>query len=188
MHPHDTSSMRNNNLLSKLEIFTERSLSRNITIAIVVAVTLISVLSLAIHLRVTSNSNQKQFDQKSRQQISYLKESLQLPLWNYDFESVKKLGQMMMTSDIISFLSIKDGKGNNAFAGGKPSGIDDVVENIDIVYRNRNVGSFEIRLTKKQYQSQQKGLIVAAFVTVLALCLSQSHRATGCLDAMLSRC
>ncbi|THB80894.1 MAG: PAS domain S-box protein, partial [Desulfobacteraceae bacterium] len=151
--------------------FFKRSLTRNLILIIGLAVTLILVSSLLIHLLLIARTNSQQFEHKKKELISNLTETLELPLWNYDTQSVQRLGQIMMTTDIVALLIIKDTKDRVLFSGRDAAPFNDRSVSFDIFYRDVHVGSFDIGLTDKTYRSAKQRLIMISLSTLGALIL-----------------
>ena len=152
-----------------LRVFGRRTLTLEITIIIVMVVILVSGSSLILNLRAVSQENEMQFIKKSNEYLSYLKESLELPLWTYDNASITKLAQMMMSNDIVSSLTIKDNKGNPIFTDKKQDEVEFAIKNESILYRGLAVGFLELGLTKRLYHKQQKRIVIVGMVTTLVV-------------------
>ena len=76
----------------RLRFFGRRSLTLDITVVIVLAVTLVSVISLGANLLIGTRENEQQFSRKSGEYLSFLKEGLEIPLWNFDSQAAMTQG------------------------------------------------------------------------------------------------
>lgn len=150
----------------------QHSLARKITLVMVMIVILVSVASLSFNWVIVSKDNEKEFIEKSDEYSSYLQESLELPLWNYDTLLIAKLGQMMMSNEIVTSLTIKNNDGDILFEAEKKDEADLIVKREQIVYRNRSVGSFQMGLSKRIYNENQIQIITIGSATVIAIILS----------------
>lgn len=146
-------------------------MARDITFFIVVAVILISVLSLAANLFFAARDNERHFEQKSAEYLSFLKEGLEIPLWNFELPTVAKLGEMMMANDIVASLIIKDSNGAVTFEGRKKSETVSVKKTANIQYRDVMVGSVELGLSKRLYREQQKSIFLVGLLTIIIVIL-----------------
>ena len=153
---------------SSLHFFKHRSLIWLLTLIIVIAVTLVTVISLAIHLFIASEESEKQFAKETSEHLLYLQASLEIPLWNYDTAATRKLGQMMMSRDMVVSLRIQDHKGNQLYADKKKNETDVVLRTGKVTYRNMAVGSVELGLTKRLYRKQQERIFIVGLLTILA--------------------
>ena len=147
----------------------QHSITRDITTVIVVIVVFVSILSLVVNLLIVTRENERQFLKKSNEYLSFLNKSLEIPLWNYNTEAVQKLGQMMMSNDIVSSLVIKDHTGIINFEDRKKNEVQSEIKTASIKYHGDVVGSVELGLTKRLYQAQLKHIIITGLYTILAL-------------------
>lgn len=146
-----------------------RSLVRDITLIIAAAVFFISVVSMAAIFLFLARANDKQFDQKSSDLISFLKESLEIPLWSFDTPMVTKLGEMMMTHDIVASLTIKDDDGHINFEARKEGDDISVVKTEKIEYQGNSIGSVELGLSRRSYNEHGKQTMLIALAAIIVL-------------------
>jgi PAS domain S-box-containing protein len=150
-------------------LFGRRTLTRDITLVIVVAVILVSAISLAANLFISSRESEQQLTQKADDYISFLIKSLEIPLWNFDFPAIANLGHMMMSNDTISSLVIRDHTGDIQFTDSKTSSAESVVHKASVEYNGRIVGEFEIGLSKAQFELQRKRILTIGLITILSV-------------------
>lgn len=155
-----------------LKIFSKCSLALNITSFIVIVVTIVSVLSLVLNLVIISGVNEHRFNRKSAEYLSFLQESLELPLWNYNTLAIAKLGKMMMANDIVSSLVILDENENTILTESKQDEVEFVARNESVYYRDLPVGSIKLGLTHKLYHQQQRHTIIVGLITISIVILS----------------
>ena len=153
-------------------MFSKCSLALNITSFIVIVVAIVSVLSLVLNLVIISGVNEHRFNRKSAEYLSFLKESLELPLWNYDTVAIAKLGKMMMSNDIVSSLVILDENENSIFSDSKQDEVEFIVRNESVNYRDLPVGSIKLGFTHKLYHQQQRHTIIVGLITISIVILS----------------
>ncbi len=154
-----------------LKLFGQRSLARDITLIIVVAVILVSALSMAANLFLVARENGQQFEQKSADYLSFLKESLEIPLWNFDTAAISKLGEMMMANEIVASLSVKDFRGVINFDALKKGEVVSVIKSTNIEHQGRFLGTLELGLSKRQYQQQQNRILRIGIITIFVVIL-----------------
>ncbi len=154
------------------EPFRRRSLVRDITLIVAAGAISISVISLVANFLFVARENNQQFHQKSSVLISFLNESLEIPLWSFDTTMVTKLGEMMMTHDIVASLTIKDNGGKIYFQSRKKSDDTSVIKREQITYQGKIIGALELGLSRKSYDEQQKKTVLIALVTVIVLSLN----------------
>ncbi len=171
----------------KFKLISKRSLSLNITIIIVLVVTLVSVAFLIFNLLIVSKNGEQQFNQKSSDYLSYLKKNLELPLSNIDRASIFKIGEMMMSNDIISSLVITDKYGDPIFDDRKRDETDFVFRNETVTHQDLVVGTVVLGLTKRFLQKQQQQIVSFGFATILAVAISIAIVVTLSVRFLLNR-
>jgi PAS domain S-box-containing protein len=85
---------------------------------------------------------------------------------------VTKLGETMMTHDIVASLTIKNDSGVINFEAQKRSDVISVMKTEKIKYQGNTVGSLELGLSRKSYNEQQKKTILIALVTIIVLIIN----------------
>ncbi len=78
-------------------ITRHRTISRDLVISLVFAVTVVSVLTISLNFWVLSKKAEQENKQKAVEYLAYLKDSLELPLWNIDEEGVNKIGNSVVS-------------------------------------------------------------------------------------------
>lgn len=164
--------MEGKKLKRELRILSKRSLTLEITVAIVLAATFVNVASWAIDFSRATKRDTVQFDRKGNEYLEFFKESLVFPLWYIDPNAVNKLGSIALTNDIISSLRIKDHDGNIVYANQKNGEIDSIVRTANIKHEDIVVGSIELGLSKKVYEENRLHCLHLNFFTILALVIS----------------
>jgi PAS domain S-box-containing protein len=167
--------------------FKRPSLLRKMTVIIVLSVVLISVASSFIFFAIASKTHQARFNQERDLHISFLTNNLQLPLFNYDFNSVEKTGQIMMGIDMVSAVSIKDDKGNLVFSADKSCERCESIRKTNIIFRGRVVGSFELCLRDEEFIRQQKEWIITGFVNTLMIILGITTAVISCVNRFFKK-
>lgn len=179
--------MKNINKTGFTGIFIGPSLARNITFVIVLCVVFISGTSLSVFIAVTSRIHKSHFEQERVKHISFLTDNLQLPLWNYDSMAVKKIGEIMMKTDTVAFVSIKDAKGNLIFLADNSLENKDFSQTNDIVFRGKKVGSFQMGVTDAGFTKQQKDLLIAGLVNILIIIIGVMAAVVFCIHRFLQK-
>jgi len=106
---------------------------------------------------------------KSNQFVDYFKGSLELPLWNYDFTLIEKVGRLTMSNELASSLVIKAENGMILFEDQKLDIVEFVTKKDKVWFEGALVGSFELGLSKKEYDQQQKTIIAIGLFTLVLI-------------------
>jgi len=68
-----------------------RTISKDLVVSLVLAVAAVSILTISLNFWILSRKSESQNKQKSAEYVAYLQDSLELPIWNFDEEGVKKI-------------------------------------------------------------------------------------------------
>ena len=143
-----------------------RTISRDVVISLVLAVTVVSILTIFLNFRVLSTKAEQENKQKAVEYLDYLKDSLELPLWNVDEEGVNKIGNSFIKNDLVATLKIKDSAGKVWFE--KLSNEPELLENSgSVTHEGQVVGYIEIGLTPRFYKINNRHLLISSLITLL---------------------
>ena len=147
---------------------TRRSISRDLTIALVFAVLFASSLAIVINHLVSVNTARQQLGQKADEYVSYLMDSLELPIWHVDGEGVRKIAQSYFNNELIARLRIQEATGIGLFDQTKPGENDPAVRRLrNVRHGDQIIGQIEIGLTSRLYRENNRRLIWSSILTML---------------------
>ncbi len=150
-----------NNIIAR-----HRTISRDLVISLVLAVTIVSILTISLNYRVISGKAEQQNKQKAVEYLAYLQDSLELPLWNVDEEGVEKIVNSFIKNELVAKLKIKDSEGNVWFERLKNE--PELLENSGkVTYEGQVVGHIEIGLTPRIYKENNLHLLISSITTLL---------------------
>jgi PAS domain S-box-containing protein len=159
-----------------------KSLYRELTIALVLLVTLVSVAVSLANYFYSSQEADTLLESKVSGYTANLRESLEWPLWNIDDELIGKIGRAFATNEEIVSLTIRDDKERVVFHHEKLNG-DQLNYQFFILHNGQNIGSVKIGLSLHAYEEKNKWLLFTSIATALLLIVSL----LGALRWMLSR-
>ena len=148
-----------------------RTISQDIVISLVLAVSLVSALTIFLNFKSLSQKYELQNRQKTVEYIAYLVESLELPMWNVDEEGVKKIGRSFTKNELVAKLSIKDSSGKTWYQRLKEDETDLIGQSGTITHRGQDIGYIEIGLTKRIDKENNLQLLKSNLVTLLFVIL-----------------
>ena len=147
---------------------TKRSISRDLTIALVIVVLFASSLAIVINYLVAAKIAREQLGKKADEYASYLMDSLELPIWHVDGEGVRKIARSYFNNELIARLRIRESTGTVLFDQSKSEEINSVMERTRNVRHNGQViGQIEIGLTSRIYRENNRRLIESSILTML---------------------
>ena len=149
----------------------EKSLYRELTIGLVVLVTLVSVAVSLINYVYSSHQTGEQFEAKVSGYSVSLRESLEWPLWNMDDELIVKVGTAFATNTEIASLTIFDDRQHVIYHHTNPNG-HQLKRSFVITHEGQNIGSVEIALSLHVYEEKNRWLLFSSLATALLLIVS----------------
>ncbi len=148
-------------------IFTShRTISRDLVVSLIVAVSVVSVLTIAFNFRMLSKKFEQQNKQKAAEYLAYLKGSLELPLWNVDEEGVNKIARSFIKNDLVAKLKIVDSDGNIWFEKRKDES-ELLKKSGAISHDSQIIGQVELGLTPHFYKETTHHLLLSSLITLL---------------------
>jgi PAS domain S-box-containing protein len=147
-------------------VTTHRTISRDLVISLVLAVTIVSILTIFLNYWVVSKKSEHENKRKALEYLDYLKDSLELPLWNIDEIGVNKIGNSFIKNELVAKLKIKDSEGNVWFEtqSDEPQLL---VNSAKIIHKGHVIGDVELGLTPKFYKMNNRRLLISSLITLL---------------------
>jgi PAS domain S-box-containing protein len=158
----------------------ERTIARDLTVSLVLIVIMVSMITIFASYLYLLRQEENRLKQLADEYILYLTDSLELPLWTLDHNSVIKIADSYFTNALVANLKISEKHQTSPgpfseqelFFKTKSMEQDIVVASSDIRHEGRSIGHVEIGLTRKVYQDNLKQLLQSSFLTLLLIILS----------------
>jgi two-component system cell cycle sensor histidine kinase/response regulator CckA len=128
-----------------------RSISKEVSMGLIITIILVSTLSFFVAHKVAQKKAQDHLNAKADEYISYLKEILIFPIWNYDYEVIEVIGNSYLQNDYIAGIHIDDSRGESRFSVLKPDLVPLVTRNAKIEHLGQHLGSVNISLSSGFY-------------------------------------
>jgi len=145
-----------------------RSLYRRLSMTILAVVTLVAfTLSLADYYYLSERSDAA-YQQKADDYSASLRDTLEWPLWNLDYELIRQIGQTFSSNPEVAFLDIRDDREQlvyhlQDYAGQRIS------RTIPIEHEGKPVGSVELGLSQAEASRQDHTLLLLSLLNALLL-------------------
>ena len=149
-------------------IVPNKSLYRQLTIALIVLVSIVSVTLSLFNYLYNSRESEAIFAGKVAAYSSSLRDSLELPLWNVDDESVREISAAFANNADIASLTILDEEQRVVFQHAKPNG-NQVQQVVSLDHEGKHIGSAEIGLSLHAYEEKNKVMLFNSLITALVL-------------------
>ena len=148
-----------------------RSLSKDMIISQACVVLFTTILLIAVSNIILSRQAMQQYDRKAVEYLSYLKQSLELPLWNIDAESVNKICESFVRNDLVAKLKVTDFAGIVLFNHQAEDSSRLIEHSSDIAYDKEIIGHITVGLTTRAIKKHNRQLLSASLATIVVILL-----------------
>ncbi|NNK85800.1 MAG: PAS domain S-box protein, partial [Desulfobacterales bacterium] len=145
------------------------SISTRLTISLTIAVVIVAAIVISLNYYSSSRKAKAQLDQKADEYVSFLLESLRVPLWTFEVETIKHTGSVYFQNDLISTLKIIGSNDVIYFSSKKNDSGFQVSRKKDIHYKGQFVGSAQLSLSSQNYYLAQKQLLRQSIIAIFCV-------------------
>ena len=135
------------------------SISRNLTYSLVLTVVVAATIIIGLGYSKASRKARLEMEKNARENILYITDSLEIPMWNLNYQSIENIGRSFSRNDLIVKLKIIDSSGKVLFSKEKESHGSAIKKNGEVVYNGKNMGNVEISLTPHNYKEDNIRLL-----------------------------
>ncbi|MCP3943072.1 MAG: response regulator [Desulfobacteraceae bacterium] len=135
--------------------------------AVVVALTTIILVSSG-YLMLSKRTN-RLYELKSLEYISFLQQSLAVPIWNYDEENIAIISKAFVQNDFIAGIDVMDSQGISLFHQKDKDTLDIVEQITPIKYGNESIGKVKIWMTTSSLKEHNKDLLITIIITICVI-------------------
>ena len=167
-------------------LFKRKSLSTELAISLVTVVVVVVGTILFLLYNRQTDYWYKQLQAKADEYAINLSETLAVPLWDFDDEQIRRIGEGYARNDVVTSIVIKNTDDTVLFQYRLDKSTHQIVRERPIEQHGRQIGSVHLALSLDAYRSDQIWLRNIAIV-VLAVCLVVITAATGILLRVLMR-
>ncbi|MCK5853546.1 hypothetical protein KAH27_11005, partial [bacterium] len=161
-------------------IIKSRTITKDLTISLVVIVITVSMIAIASHYFYVSLIEERRLEQIADEYQSYLIESLELPIWTLDRKISAKIAESYFNNDLVEMIQVNENfydsnrtlSTKTVFKKSKSSESDLVVREFEIHHNGKSIGNVKFGLTRHFYQENLKQLLVSNFIILLLIILS----------------
>ncbi len=153
------------------------SITKRLVLSLVITVSLVSTTTIALLYFVMVGAESKDLFEKAEEYQAYLVGSLELPMWNYDHNTVRAIGTAFFQNELVVKFVIMNDSGITIYGHEKDHGLDLVNRSAKIYYLGEYLGKFEFALTKQHIEQAGRKLLSSqaiAMILVLASLLAMS--------------
>ncbi len=146
------------------------SITRRLVLSIAITVILVSTTVIMSLYFVLVSGEIKDLIEKAEQYRANLVGNLELPLWNYDSDTVRGIGKTLSQNDVVVKLTIMNHSGTTIYSMEKDHDADLISRTGRIYHRGKYLGKIEFSLTKHHIEKAgRKLLLLHAIAMVFVL-------------------
>ena len=138
----------------------QRTITRDLTISLVLVVLIPSALLYGLTYWFVSRTARAEMEEKAEEYVSYLVDSLALPVWSMDEEGVRRIADSFMRGNLVALIRIRDTTNQQLLFEAHETGLDDLlVKERPITFNQRVIGSVTVGLTRHPYDKRLQTLL-----------------------------
>jgi signal transduction histidine kinase len=146
-----------------------RSVARNLTLALILTVALVSVVTVSLAYLNAARKARAQLEAKADEFVKFLAETEEMPLWNLDEIAIQKVGEVYAQNPLVSALIITDGSRKVCFHLAKPADATLVYRSAEILHGSSVIGHVALAVTATPYMAANRHLFWSAVGTALVI-------------------
>jgi PAS domain S-box-containing protein len=155
--------------MSNLGSYKPRSISRTLSVGLIITLVLVAGLSLGVNFIVSSRKAQAELETKVEEYISALTDALKIPLWNYSEETIAAICASYAQNEFVAKLLLEDQKGAVLFKKEKADQRLIVSNSRDIFYEGNLIGRVHIALGSGYYTAVNRQLFRSFSLTIVIM-------------------
>jgi PAS domain S-box-containing protein len=153
--------------MKNLDASERRSITKGLTLGLIITLLVVAGFSLGINYIFSSRKATAELEQKADEYILALTDTLRRPLWTYNEEMIKAIGNSFAQNEFIAQLIIKGEDGTVFFKMEMPDEPLLITKSEDIVYGKDLLGRVDIGLASGYYFALGRQLFMSSSLTIL---------------------
>ncbi len=146
------------------------TISSDLSVSLVIVISLVSIVIISLIYTFLKQNSDRIWQQKTEELVSYLQNSLKLPVWNVDENSINGICNIILENELVTELRITDPHGMIFFEGKKDIGPAAIKIHEKIYYDRLFIGNIFIEMTPKAYEEKNRRLVwisIASFFVII---------------------
>jgi signal transduction histidine kinase/CheY-like chemotaxis protein/HPt (histidine-containing phosphotransfer) domain-containing protein len=166
-----------------------KSLFRQLSIALIVLITLVSLTFNFINYLYFSHGAKVSLENSVEEYVEYLRSELEWPLWNIDDERVAQIGSVFASNAEIESLIVRDDHARIVYQQIKRNPVKTVktVRKIAVQHGGQDIGSIEIDVNLGLRDAREQELLWGGIATLLMLILVLTFSMRWLLTILLKK-
>jgi PAS domain S-box-containing protein len=155
--------------MQNLESYKPRSISRTLSVGLIITLVLVAGLSLGVNFVLSSRKAKAELETRAEEYISALTDALKVPLWNYSEETIAAICASYAQNEFVAKLLVEDQKGAVLFKKEKVDQQLVIERSKDILYEGNLVGRVHIALSSGYYTAVNRQLFQSFGLTIVIM-------------------
>ena len=165
-------------MLSEVITGYSRSISRDLTLSLVLTVTVVAAAALVLLFAATERQALRENEARAESYIVFLQETLRIPMWELNDQAIGEIGRTFAQNEYVASITIRDTTGRTLFEAGNESG--GLRKDADILHDSHFLGHVSLTLSMKALEVSRRELLLN-FAASTLLCVIVLAAATGIL-------
>jgi len=154
-------------LLGNAALKWRRTISGDLIVSIVIIVTITSVLITSFNFWMRSEKAKSIFESKASEYLHYLQDSLEVPIWTFDEQTVEKICDSFFKNELVSGLRVKNYLGETLFDNYNNDDSGLIARLGQVIHDGNVIGTIEIALTLQLYKENNFQLLKSSIINML---------------------
>lgn len=149
-----------------------KSISRNLTLSLIIVVTLVSVTPIFISYIRSSREAMRELEARASEYATSIANMLSHPLWNMDKSAINQIGNFYFSYADIEKIKISDDLGEVYLDLKKGRDEPLIVKTSEVYHGGTLVGRLQISLSEEKVREINKRILFAGLLTIFIIVLS----------------
>jgi PAS domain S-box-containing protein len=149
--------------------FKHHSISKRLSLGLIITLVVVAGLSLGVNYIISSRNARAELEIKSNEYIDSLTDTLRLPIWLYNEETIKAIGASYSQNEFVAQLLIEGQDGLVFFKNEKPDEQSVVSKSNDILHDGQIIGRVHIALASGYYKAVNRQIFWSFSLTIIVM-------------------
>ena len=155
--------------MQNLDSYKPRSISRTLSVGLIITLVLVAGLSLGVNFILSSREAKAELETRVEEYISALTDALKVPLWGYSEETIAAICTSYAQNEFVAKLRVEDQKGAVIFKKEKVDQGLVVSRSRDIFYEDNLIGRVHIALASGYYTAVNRQLFQSFSLAIVIM-------------------
>ncbi len=155
--------------MQNLDSYKPRSISRTLSVGLIITLVLVAALSLGVNFILSSREAKAELETRVEEYLSALTDALKVPLWSYSEETITAICTSYAQNEFVAKLLVEDQKGSEIFKKEKDDHRLVISRSKDIFYKDNLIGRVHIALASGYYTAVNRQLFQSFSLTIVIM-------------------